>query len=222
MSESDSFLAEVSEEVRRDKMLAALRRYGTWIGLGVVIVLGGIAFSEWRKAQTEAAAQAKGDALWQALQADEPADRVAALQQIVSETAEGTALVDMQRAAALVLADDVPAAVALLTEIAERTDISAALRDVARLKLVSLAGDALDAQVRIDIISRLAVEGHPLNALALEQRALIHLGQGRTADAIADLQAVLEAGVADQALANRVESLLTALGAESGDQVQDG
>ena len=51
MSNTDSFIEEVTDEVRRDKLYAALRKYG-WIGiLAVAAIVGGAAYSEYNKAQ---------------------------------------------------------------------------------------------------------------------------------------------------------------------------
>ena len=38
MSETDSFLQEVSEELRRDKLYRNMRKYG-WIGLLLVLII---------------------------------------------------------------------------------------------------------------------------------------------------------------------------------------
>ena len=58
MHESDSFISEVSEEVRRDRLYAGLRRYGWLIAALVVLIVGGAAFNEWRKLSRQASAQA--------------------------------------------------------------------------------------------------------------------------------------------------------------------
>ena len=58
--ESDSFISEVSEEVRRDRLFAALRRYGWLIGGAVLLIVGGAAVNEWRKARQAPRAEAAG------------------------------------------------------------------------------------------------------------------------------------------------------------------
>ena len=62
MSNSDGFIEEVTEEVRKDRFYHLLRRYG-WIG-GVVVLLivGGAAWSEYTKAKARAEAELKGAA----------------------------------------------------------------------------------------------------------------------------------------------------------------
>jgi len=57
VSETDSFIDEVSEEVRRDQLYGVFRKY-VWIALGAVfLIVGAAAFNEWRKAQTRSANQ---------------------------------------------------------------------------------------------------------------------------------------------------------------------
>ena len=78
MSNTDSFIDEVSEEVRKDKLFGYLRRYG-WIAVVVVLVLvGGTAFSEFRKAQATAAAEETGNAILAALEIDDDTARAIA------------------------------------------------------------------------------------------------------------------------------------------------
>ena len=51
MSNPDSFVDEVTDAVRRDRLFAAFRKYG-WIGVVlVVLIVGGAAYNEWQKAQ---------------------------------------------------------------------------------------------------------------------------------------------------------------------------
>ncbi len=60
MSDTDSFLQEVSEELRRDKLYRNMRKYG-WIGLLlVVIIVGGAAYREYQKSQAAERAQLFG------------------------------------------------------------------------------------------------------------------------------------------------------------------
>jgi len=67
VSNPDSFIEEVTEEVRRDRLFAAFRKYG-WIGGLVVLgIVGGAAWNEWQKNQAAARAQGFGDAMLEAL-----------------------------------------------------------------------------------------------------------------------------------------------------------
>ena len=56
MSDTDSFIDEVNEEVRRDRFYFMLKRYG-WIAvLAVILLVGGAAWNEYQKAQARAEA----------------------------------------------------------------------------------------------------------------------------------------------------------------------
>ena len=77
MSNTDSFIEEVTEEVRRDRLYALMRRYG-WIAvLAILLLVGGAAWNEWRKAQAQARAAAFGDAILAALAASDTDGRAA-------------------------------------------------------------------------------------------------------------------------------------------------
>ena len=60
MSDTDSFIEEVTEEVRRDRLYKFLRKYA-WVGiLEVVTIVGGTAYLEFKKAQARTEAEAVG------------------------------------------------------------------------------------------------------------------------------------------------------------------
>jgi hypothetical protein len=57
VSDTDSFIEEVTEEVRRDRLFGMIKRYG-WIAVLVVLaIVGGTAYNEYRKANEAAIAQ---------------------------------------------------------------------------------------------------------------------------------------------------------------------
>ena len=85
MSDTDSFIDEVTEEVRRDRLFGYFRRYG-WIPAVIIFALvGGTAYNEWSKAQVAQVAQARGDALLDALELEDEAEQAAALSAIARE-----------------------------------------------------------------------------------------------------------------------------------------
>ena len=52
MHNTDSFIDEVSEAVRRDRVARTLRRYGWVIAAVVLFLVGGAAVNEWMKLHT--------------------------------------------------------------------------------------------------------------------------------------------------------------------------
>ncbi|MEM8732099.1 MAG: hypothetical protein AAGF79_19470, partial [Pseudomonadota bacterium] len=100
MSNTDSFIDEVTEEVRKDRLYGLARKYG-WIAiLAVVLIVAGAAWNEYNKSRTQAAAEALGDGITAALAANDAAGRALALQSIETDVPGGQAVVGFLEAAA--------------------------------------------------------------------------------------------------------------------------
>ena len=212
MSNSDSFIDEVTEEVRRDRLFTAMRRYG-WIGVvAVVALVGGAAWREYDAAQDRARAQDFGSALSTALAAEAPAARAEAVQQVTAPDAAAAALRDLLAAAELSAAGDEAAAAALLEQTAANGDLAEIYRDIAAFKAVSGAGDALTPEARRLRLEAMAVPGKPLRLLAEEQLALLDIEAGETEAAISRLQAIQNDAETTAGLRQRASQLIVALG----------
>ena len=134
MSDTDSFIDEVTEEVRRDQLYGYLRKYG-WIAVVVIVaIVGGAAWNEYRKSQAQSAAQAMGDALIGALEANDAAGRAEALAQVTPSTPGNAAVHQMLLSAAQANSDQTDAAVAGLNRIAADGELPAIYRDIAAFK----------------------------------------------------------------------------------------
>ena len=82
MSDTDSFLQEVSEELRRDKLYRNIRKYG-WVAiLLVVLIVGAATYREYLKSQAETEAELFGTSIIDALNEKNVANRIAKLQKI--------------------------------------------------------------------------------------------------------------------------------------------
>ncbi|MEM1429587.1 MAG: hypothetical protein AAGG09_09030 [Pseudomonadota bacterium] len=213
MSETDSFIDEVSEEVRRDRLYGYLRRYG-WIGaLGVVVIVGGAAFNEYRKAQIRAEAEALGDNLLAALESDEAAERRSALDGVVAE-GQAADIVALLSAAERVVDEDPGGAAELLRPLAQNPDAPAVYADLAALKLVLLGDAALEPTTRAQLLERLALPGAPYAALAREQQALMLAAEGRNEDALEAAQILFQEDGLTPSLRQRLAQFIIALGGE--------
>jgi len=212
VSQSDSFIDEVTEEVRRDRLYRLARRYGWIVVLVLVAAIGAAGYAEWRKAQAEAAAQALGDRLHAALDGTSPASRAAALAEIEADGTAG-ALVAMLQATARAPADALAAGETLEAVVA-RGDVPAVYRDAAALKAAMLRDNPVLNEERLALLEPLTAPGAPLRLLALEQAALVHLEMGARAEARSRLQQVAEDAEASAGQRQRVGQLLTVLGGD--------
>lgn len=212
MSQSDSFIDEVTEEVRRDRLFALFRRYG-WIAvLVVLVVVGGAAFNEYRKAQARSQAEELGDAILAALENDAAAARADALAGIDAEAAGGQAVVGFLTAAAQAEAGETAAAAERLNAIASEGALPEIYRQIAAFKALTLQGSDLPAAERRLQFEALAQPGAPLRLLAQEQIALIDIEEQDDQAAIARLQDILADAEAPAGLQQRVAQVIVALG----------
>jgi len=213
VSDTDSFIDEVTEEVRRDRLFGYVRRYG-WIAvLAVVLLVGAAGWNEWRKAQERSTAQAFGDAILKALEAPDRAARAAALAGVEAPTPGGQAVVTLLTAAEE-QANDPAAAAERLLALADNPDVPQVYRQIATLKAVTIPDAGLGLDTRRARMEGLAGAGGLLGLLAEEQLALIEIEAGQRQAALDRLQAIVENTAATAALRDRARQVIVALGGE--------
>ncbi|WP_187429591.1 hypothetical protein ROLI_025070 [Roseobacter fucihabitans] len=212
MSDSESFIEEVNDEVRRDRLFGLLKRYG-WIGgLAVVLIVGGAAWSEFRKAQSRAEAEALGDAMLMALSSDENGARMVALQDVSASNPTGNALVAMLAAGEAQRTGDLDIAAQQLDAVASDPEIAEIYRQIASFKSLTLQGDTMDSGMRRQGYEALAMAGSPLRLLAVEQLALMDVASGAKDAAIARYQSIIEDAAVTSDLQQRALQVIVALG----------
>jgi hypothetical protein len=212
VSQSESFIEEVTEEVRRDRMFGLMRRYG-WIAVLLVLLLvGSAAWIEWRKAQAQAAAQAMGDAMIAALEADESAARVDALAAIEAPGTGARVVRDFMTAAEMIETGNTDGARSLLAAIAADGTVDAAYRQIAGFKALLLQADTLSLAERRLGFEGLAQTSAMLRLPAEEQLALIEIEEGQIDAAVARLQRLQADAEVTAGLRQRASQLIVALG----------
>ncbi|WP_171126499.1 MULTISPECIES: hypothetical protein [unclassified Ruegeria] len=214
MSDVDSFIDEVTEEVRRDRLFLLLRRWG-WVGvLAVVLIVGGAAFNEIRKARATSQAEELGDAILSALAQNDSVERAGSLESVAAASPGGDAVVDMLLSASQSEAGSVEEAVNSLNAIAVQGDLPEIYRAIATFKALLLQSDTLPAADRRQQFEALAAPGAPLRLLAEEQLALIDISEGNVDAAIERLQALRQDAEIGVDLQQRAAQLIVALGGE--------
>lgn len=209
MSNPDSFIEEVTEEVRRDRLFRLFRQYG-WVGVVLILgLVGGTAWTEWSNARDAARAEAFGNALIDALDQGTPEERREALAAVPSDT-EQTAVLQ------LILAsdpdEDKATTLAALDKVAADTTLAVPYRDLATLRRVLVAGTDQPLAERRTALQGIAAPGRPYRALAEEQLAYLLIEEGKPDEAIAALTTLMQDQEASASLRARLAQVVTALG----------
>jgi hypothetical protein len=209
VSNNDSFIDEVTEEVRRDKLFATFRKYG-WIGVvAIIAIVGGTAWQQWQQARESARAQAFGDAVLDALDLGAPDERMAALADVPATGAQAGLL-------GLMLSTDPEAdkagALAALDKVVADTALSPLYRELAVLRRVIVAGSDSPVADRRAALEGIANPGQPYRVLAQEQLAILAIEEGQVEAAITLLTALISDQEASEGLRTRAAQMIVALG----------
>ncbi|MGO4907782.1 hypothetical protein ACEN2J_05550 [Pseudorhodobacter sp. W20_MBD10_FR17] len=216
MSDTESFIEEVTEEVRRDRLFATFRKYG-WIGVVLVAgIVGGAAYTEWSKATRATEAKAFGDSLLTALDENSPDARRKALADTASAADGNPDRLAIQK---LMLASDVvgdkAGSLAALDAVANDATVPQIYRDLAVLRRVILAGADMDVSTRRAALDPLTAAGRPFRTLALEQLAYLSVEAGEPEAAITQLRALSTDQEAPTGLRQRASQMIEALGGQT-------
>ncbi|EPX79243.1 hypothetical protein [Litoreibacter arenae] len=214
MSQTDSFIEEVTEEVRRDRLFAMIKKWGWVAVLAVLLIVGGAAYNEYRKATIKAEAEAFGDALLAGIEAD---DAGATLAEIPTVNPEQAAIANHLAAADALAGENRAAGLAALDEVISTEGEPAVYTELARFKRALALPPETPLEERRTEFEALATPGAPFQPLAEEQLALIAVESGKPEEAITILQGLLDAANVTPGLQRRASELIVALGGELTD-----
>ena len=210
MSETDSFIDEVSEEVRRDKLYAMMRKYG-WVAVVIVLALvGATAFREYKIASADMVAQQTGDAISEAMALQNPQARAKALSEIKAND-KNMAVIALLKAVEQESGEDFTGSLKTLEAI-EASQAPPAYRELALFKKLLMEDSGLSEGARLAGLNELAMSASPYALFAQEQLALIDLTKGRKEAAINRLSQIMEDANLSQSLRQRVSQLMIILG----------
>ena len=211
MSDTDSFIEEVSEEVRRDRLYGFFRKYA-WVGiLAVVTIVGGTAFLEFQKAKAKAKAEALGSAIIMALEVSDEKERAELLGNIEVSNSEAKSVVALLLAAEEISLQNYDAASRNLNAISDDLSISQIYRDMAKFKFLLISHNRLEDELLLAGFEELASPGNPFRLLAEEQIALLTLKDKDYDTAIDILKSILDDAELTDTIKQRVSQLLISL-----------
>ncbi len=217
MSDTDSFIDEVTEEVRRDRLFKLMRRYA-WIAVLVVLALvGGTAWNEWKKSTERAAAEGYGDAMLTALEKSDSAERVAAFDGISVPNTESRAVMDLL-AASEEQKNDPTAATERLLALSKMDGIDPIYKQIATLRAAAISEGGLSVEERRAALDGLTLGQGLMRLLAMEQIAYIDIETGDTNAAIEGFETILSDEDASGGLRSRAAQMIVALGGTLPDE----
>ena len=212
MSDTDSFLQEVSEELRRDRLYRNMRKYG-WIAILLVIVIVGAAtYREYLKSQAEMEAELFGTSIIEALNERNAADRISKLQKINAPGENAKAVVAMLLSAESIGNETASLEMNNLSDAIEVSSIDPHYRDLLNFKTLLKSSGIMNLDERMKAFSALSKPGNPFRLLAEEQMALIELELGNTDSAIEKISQILLDAELTSGLRNRANQMMIALG----------
>jgi|TARA_B110000008_G_scaffold63123_1_gene63144 hypothetical protein len=207
MSETDSFIAEVTEDVRRDRLFGLFRRFG-WIPAAlIVIIVSGTAYNEWSKSKADKLAQVRGDALLAAMDTVDEVARASALNEIASQGSENIV------AQMLAAGGKDENSINFLNAVIINTDLPEYIRDLAKLKLTMIPG-AQTKEQKLKTLDILSQPGGIYRNAAVEILVAFELELGNPNKAIEFLKSHIQDAGASRAQVQRMAELLVALGSE--------
>ncbi len=226
MSNSESFIEEVSSEVRRDRLFSLFKKWG-WIGALLIVVVVG--FATYREVQThnlETVAQELGSQVVTALDQEDPSDQIDALKQIQADGPDARAIVDFYLAELHRQNDNTREALDTLESLADDDEVSIVYRDLAEIKAILLSEGSVPYDDLISRLDALSISGSTFRTIATELKGYYLIGLSEETsnpelrqEGLSVLRDVYADAEASANLRFRISQFLTALG--EGTSVQN-
>jgi len=212
LSNNESFMQEVSEEVRKDRFYRILKKWG-WVGIALIVALvGGASFNEWNKESKINSARNLGDRVLAAIASKDVID----LKEIEIKNVSQDIFIKNLMSAILFSDDKLDASKKALEEIGGIPGITKTYKDLNAFKLglLLLKSGNLTGEERFGVFEALVEPGSPFRSLAREQQALILIEQGNIKLAIKTLVEITDDSETTDTLRRRVAQLRISLGSD--------
>jgi hypothetical protein len=184
---SETFLREVDENLRRDRLRDFSKRYGGWLVAAVVLFLGASGgWIWWQQHQVQRSGQ-QVEQLGEVYRNIGSGNTKNAAQQLDALSKSGRKAVGASaafaRAALAIQENDLKLATAKYRELANDSSLPKAYREIALLRQTALEFDQIQPQEVIARLEPLAKPGSPWFGTAGEMTAVALIKQGKRAEA---------------------------------------
>ncbi|MDG2354469.1 MAG: hypothetical protein P8L82_00465 [Paracoccaceae bacterium] len=204
MSLNESFIQEVSDEVRRDRLYTLFRKYG-WIGVFLILLLvGGAGVNEWRKSKERLAAEQNGDELRAVLQSFSDSEDVENYLTYLNKGLPGKSLAVLNPAFLMSSVVNSSERLVHLETVANNKDLPIVLRDLALLYTFYIS--ELDFDRKMDMLNSLSGPDRPYRLLAIEAKIDLLLSNELFIEALAEVE-LLEPDLPSSGMRTRIINL---------------
>ena len=188
MANPETFLEEVAEEVRRERLFKFFKKNGWIIAFVILVTLCASIAYEWRKNSQISRAKSNGDLLTLALEKSQKGN----LEELIDLLSDNSPYLrpssDLMAVTKLYYAEllynidnDSSESMSVLKEIFSNESISTTLRQLAKIKyLLLLSGDN---KLKQDLIDELSSPGNHYRFLAQEHKVQTYLASGMSDEA---------------------------------------
>jgi hypothetical protein len=184
---SDTFLREVDENLRRDRMRDFAKKYGNWIGVAVVLFLAGSGGAIWwqqHQVQRSERQVEEISAIYRDVGAGKIGDAPKRLDKLGESGSRAIRASALFTAAAVALQQNDPKlAIAKYREIAGDSGLPQSYRDAALIRQTALEFDQIKPDEVVSRMSPFAKPGDPWFGTAGEMTALAMIKQGKKQEA---------------------------------------
>jgi hypothetical protein len=215
---SETFLREVDENLRRDRMRDFAKRYGTWLIAAVVLFLaasgGWIYWQHYQQQRSER----QVEQLAQVYKDIGTGSTTGAAQQLDTLSSSGRKAVGASakfvRAALALQQNDLKGATTRYRELAADDSLPQPYRDIALIRQTALEFDQIPPQEVISRLAPLAKPGTPLFGTAGEMTAMAMIKQGNKAEAGRLLAAIAKDKSVPEPIRDRTLQIAGSLGVD--------
>ncbi|MFL2802009.1 MAG: hypothetical protein ACJ0DD_04520 [Paracoccaceae bacterium] len=204
MSLNDSFIKEVSEEVRRDKLFKYLKKY-LWFGIVfIVLIISAVAFNEWKKNNEKINYQLNGDELnlaFKKISEDQNFDEYIAY---IEQNKPGSILAALSPIF-LDNENNIEKKLLYLKNIENNENSPQVLRDLSLFYQFYLGNSTYDE--KFQILNELSGPDKPFRLLAVEGKIDLYLEKGLFKEALQEINIVQPELSNSFSLNNRLKNL---------------